>query len=162
MASQWTSKDDVAKYRHILRWADLVQNTLVNVPEPIKIDYDIDIPREIKEKKKPAKEAEKSATPEPKVKATPDAAQGQRKELTEEEKKAKAAAKEAKKAAKAKANAEKNKQQQAPVATPPNPSMIDFRVGFIEKLKSIQTQTHCICQRLIWEMQRGLELSVQV
>ncbi|KAF6067087.1 putative tRNA binding domain family protein [Candida albicans] len=115
------------------KWADLVQNTLVNVPEPIKIDYDIDIPREIKEKKKPAKEAEKSATPEPKVKATPDAAQGQRKELTEEEKKAKAAAKEAKKAAKAKANAEKNKQQQAPVATPPNPSMIDFRVGFIEK-----------------------------
>ena len=94
LASQWTSKDDVAKYRHILRWADLVQNTLVNVPEPIKIDYDIDIPREIK---------------------------------------AKAAAKEAKKAAKAKANAEKNKQQQAPVATPPNPSMIDFRVGFIEK-----------------------------
>lgn len=133
LASQWTSKDDVAKYRHILRWADLVQNTLVNVPEPIKIDYDIDIPREIKEKKKPAKEAEKSATPEPKAKATPDAAQGQRKELTEEEKKAKAAAKEAKKAAKAKANAEKNKQQQAPVTTPPNPSMIDFRVGFIEK-----------------------------
>ena len=63
LASQWTSKDDVAKYRHILRWADLVQNTLVDVPEPIKIDYDIDIPREIKEKKKPAKEAEKSATP---------------------------------------------------------------------------------------------------
>ncbi|CAX39813.1 amino acyl-tRNA synthetase complex component, putative [Candida dubliniensis CD36] len=134
LASQWTSKNDIAKYRHILRWVDLVQNTLVSVPEPIKIDYDIDIPREVKEKKKPAKEAEKSATPEPKAKATPDAAQGQRKELTEEEKKAKAAAKEAKKAAKAKANAEKNKQpQQAAVATPPNPSMIDFRVGFIEK-----------------------------
>lgn len=66
-ASKWTSKEDVAKFRHILRWVDLVQNTLVSVPEPVKIDYDIDIPREIKEKKKPtaaaaatgAKEGEK-------------------------------------------------------------------------------------------------------
>nr|MCP8718291.1 hypothetical protein [Asgard group archaeon] len=54
LASKWTSKDDIAKFRHILRWVDLVQNTLVTVPEPVKIDYDIDIPREIKEKKKPA------------------------------------------------------------------------------------------------------------
>lgn len=54
LASKWTSKEDIAKHRHLLRWADLVQNTLVSVPEPIKIDYDIEIPREIKEKKKPA------------------------------------------------------------------------------------------------------------
>ncbi|RCK62405.1 tRNA-aminoacylation cofactor ARC1 [Candida viswanathii] len=135
LASKWTSKEDVAKFRHILRWVDLVQNTLVTVPEPIKIDYDIEIPREIKEKKKPAaagKEGEKSATPEPQGKKNDKAApaEGQRKELTEEEKKARAAAKEAKKAAKAKANAEKNKPA---AAVPPNPSMIDFRVGFIQK-----------------------------
>ena len=77
LASQWTSKDDVAKYRHILRWADLVQNTLVNVPEPIKIDYDIDIPREIKEKRNQQKKL-KSLPPRTKGKATPDAAQGQK------------------------------------------------------------------------------------
>ncbi|EMG48606.1 ARC1 tRNA-aminoacylation cofactor ARC1 [Candida maltosa Xu316] len=138
LASKWTSKEDIANFRHILRWIDLVQNTLVTVPEPIKIDYEIDIPREIKEKKKPAKEGEKSATPEPKAAKSSDdkkpAAEGQRKEFTEEEQKARAAAKEAKKAAKAKANAGKQQQQkQAAVAVPPNPSMIDFRVGFIEK-----------------------------
>ena len=154
MASQWTSKDDVAKYRHILRWADLVQNTLVDVPEPIKIDYDIDIPREIKEKKKPAKKL-KSLPPQNQRLKLHQTPLKDKERIDRRRKKAKAAAKEAKKAAKAKANAEKNKQQQAPVATPPNPSMIDFRVGFIEKLKSIQTQTHCICQRLIWEMQRA-------
>ena len=138
LASKWTSKDDIAKFRHILRWVDLVQNTLVTVPEPVKIDYDIDIPREIKEKKKPAAaaaagaEGDKAAKGKKNDKAAPSEgqAQGQRKELTEEEKKAKAAAKEAKKAAKAKANAEKNKPA---TTTPPNPSMIDFRVGFIEK-----------------------------
>ena len=139
-ASKWTSKEDVAKFRHILRWVDLVQNTLVSVPEPVKIDYDIDIPREIKEKKKStaaaaatgAKEGEKSSKDKKSDKAAPveGQAQSQKKELTEEENKARAAAKEAKKAAKAKANAEKNKPA---AAVPPNPSMIDFRVGFIEK-----------------------------
>lgn len=113
---------------------------MVSVPEPVKIDYDIDIPREIKEKKKPtaaaaatgAKEGEKASKDKKSDKAAPveGQAQCQKKELTEEEKKARAAAKEAKKAAKAKANAEKNKPA---AAVPPNPSMIDFRVGFIEK-----------------------------
>lgn len=153
LASKWTSKEDIAKHRHLLRWADLVQNTLVSVPEPIKIDYDIEIPREIKEKKKPAaapaaaaanaqgKDASsvKGDAKSDKKKQKGEASQSGQKpyeELTEEEKKARAEAKEAKKAAKAKANAEKEKQKQnekAASATPASPAMIDLRVGFIQK-----------------------------
>lgn len=152
LASKWTSKEDIAKYRHLLRWTDLVQNTLVDVPEPVKIDYDIEIPREIKEKKKPAAAANaqgkdaasakgdaKADKKKPKGEAVAGEAQSDQKpyqELTEEEKKARAAAKEAKKAAKAKANAEKEKQKQnekAASAAPPSPAMVDLRVGFIQK-----------------------------
>ena len=154
LASKWTSKEDIAKHRHLLRWVDLVQNTLVNVPEPVKIDYDIEIPREIKEKKKPATAAaagaagaapakgeeakadKKSKKQKGEAAAAGGASEKPYQELTEEEKKARAAAKEAKKAAKAKANAEKEKQKQnekAASAVSPSPAMIDLRVGFIQK-----------------------------
>ncbi|KAG7663450.1 ARC1 [[Candida] subhashii] len=137
LAAKWTSVNDIAKHRHILRWVDLIQNTLVEVPEAqqIKVDYNVELPREIKEKKKPAAAAAAAAT-EAKAEAPVEdkAAQGgARKELTEEEKKARVEAQKAKKAAKAKANAEKNKQTQAAANVPPTPAMIDFRVGFIQK-----------------------------
>ncbi|KAG7192153.1 G4 quadruplex nucleic acid binding protein [Scheffersomyces spartinae] len=145
VASKWTSLEDLSAFRHILRWADLVQNTLVDVPEKIAIKYDADIAREIKEKKKPAdKAAAATAAPaaaskkeDKKVEQSKSTGgeQPQRKELTEEEKKARAEAQKAKKAAKAKANAEKAAKEKATAATAaiPSPAMVDFRVGFIQK-----------------------------
>lgn len=127
VASKWKSPEEWANFRHILRWADLVQNTLVEVSpsEVLQINYDIEIPKEVKEKKKATKENkdEAPAIPAPKSKKG---------HLNEDEKKAIAEAQKAKKAAKAKARAEQQAKQQAEVI-PPNPSMIDFRVGFIQK-----------------------------
>lgn len=137
LASKWTSNDELAKNRHILRWADLVQNTLVDVPESekLKIDYDAAIPREIKEKKKPAAAGAAGAAGAAAAEAKPKEASAEDKKgepLSEEAKKAKAEAQKAKKAAKAKAKAEANAKQQA-ATVPPNPAMVDFRVGFIQK-----------------------------
>lgn len=140
VASKWTSVEDLAAYRHILRWADLVQNTLVSVPEDqkLKVDFSVELPKEVKEKKKketkpaegaaPAKENKETKTKE----AKPAAGKGNFKELSEEEKKARAEAAKAKKAAKAAAQKAKEEAAKA-AAVPPNPSMIDFRVGFIQK-----------------------------
>lgn len=137
LASKWTSNDDLAKFRHVLRWADLVQNTLVDVPESekLKINYDAAIPREVKEKKKPAAAGAAGAPGAAPAQAKPKEASTDDKKgepLSEEDKKAKAEAQKAKKAAKAKAKAEANAKQQA-AAVPPSPAMIDFRVGFIQK-----------------------------
>lgn len=134
VATQWKSVEKIAAYRHILRWADLVQNTLVTVPdnEKLVIDHSIELPREVKEKKKEKKEEKKpeetkeAAKPKEKKAAAPAG------ELSEEEKKLRAEAAKAKKAAKAKAKAEANAKQAA-AQVPPNPSMVDFRVGFIQK-----------------------------
>lgn len=141
IASQWKSSEELAKFRHILRWADLVQNTLVEVPseESLKVNLDAEVPREIKEKKKPAAAAaaaagsDKAADKAPKKEVAADESKKNTKGQapTEEEKKAKAEAAKAKKEAKAKAKAEQQAKQ-APAA-PPNPGMIDFRVGFIQK-----------------------------
>lgn len=136
--TQWKSSEDFAKYRHILRWADLVQSTLVEVPDADKlvINVDTEVPREVKEKKKPAAAAAAAAAApqkeqkEQKEQKAP--AKGPATELSEEEKQARAAAAKAKKEAKAKAKAEQNAKQQA-AAVPANPGMIDFRVGFIQK-----------------------------
>lgn len=141
VAAQWKSQEEYAKFRHIIRWADLVQNTLVEVPdaEKLSVNYDTEVPREIKEKKKPTaaaaeKPAEKAKDAAPKAAAKDTAPADSKKpaELTEEEKTARAEAAKAKKAAKAKAKAEQQAKQQA-AAVPPNPGMIDFRVGFIQK-----------------------------
>lgn len=139
VASQWKSQEEYAKFRHIIRWADLVQNTLVEVPEleQLSVKFDTEVPREIKEKKKPAAAAAAAAAPAEKPTKKEAAPQGDKKnqkpaELSEEEKTARAEAAKAKKAAKAKAKAEQQAKQQAAVV-PPNPGMIDFRVGFIQK-----------------------------
>lgn len=142
IASKWTSSEDIAKFRHILRWADLVQNTLVEVPESdkLKIDFSVVVDKEVKEKKKPAAAAKDGAAapakeaPAKDSKKPAEKPQGndQRKELSEEEKKARAEAAKAKKAAKA--EAQKAKQAAAAAAAGPiTPAMIDFRVGFIQK-----------------------------
>ncbi|KAK6199196.1 G4 quadruplex nucleic acid binding protein [Scheffersomyces amazonensis] len=138
LSFKWTSGDDLAKYRHIIRWVDLFQTKYVDVPEAekLKIDYDTPLPREVKEKKKPAAAAAAAAAPaDAKAakaeKSASPAPTGERKELTEEEKKLKAEAAKAKKAAKAKAKADANAAK-APEAAP-SPALIDFRVGFIQK-----------------------------
>lgn len=129
-------KDDVASFRHILRWGDLIQN-LTDTKDKFSIDLDAPVPREIKEKKKKddkkdgAKPAEKEQKPVEKADAKKEN-KGEKKEMTEEEKKVKAEAAKAKKAAKAKANAEKQAAAQASQG-PPTPSMVDFKVGFIQK-----------------------------
>lgn len=136
IATKWTSPEDYAKYRHILRWADLVQNTLVEVPEGEKlvVNLNTEVPREVKEKKKPAAAAAKEPAPaaQPKETKAPQEKKGKPAELSEDDKKARAEAAKAKKEAKAKAKAEQQANQQAAVV-PPNPGMIDFRVGFIQK-----------------------------
>lgn len=138
VAHQWKLAEEYAQFRHILRWADLVQNTLVEVPEDeqLKVDLEKEVPREIKEKKKPAKEGQAKEAPKEAAKGAPkeaakDAPKG-KKPLSEEDKKASAEAAKAKKAAKAKAKAEQQAKQAA-AAVPPNPGMIDLRVGFIQK-----------------------------
>ncbi|VEU22100.1 DEKNAAC103099 [Brettanomyces naardenensis] len=135
-AGQW-SKGDIsvlAQHRHILRWVDLIQEEAdVPVDQRIVLNFDSELPREVKEKKK---------------KKTEEVKEESKKEIKKEEGKAESkeddthkkslkpdaatiarqkAAKEAKKAKKAKAN-QQNDEKAAPV-----PSMIDFRVGFIEK-----------------------------
>lgn len=145
VATQWKSPEEYAKFRHIIRWADLVQNTLVEVPEleRLTVNVDTEVPREIKEKKKPAPApapapaaAAPKTSPSPAPTTTPTASSENKSqkvaELSEEEKKARAEAAKAKKAAKAKAKADQQAKQQAAVV-PPNPGMIDFRVGFIQK-----------------------------
>lgn len=140
LASKWSSTDELSKFRHILRWADLVQNSLVEVSESekLKINYDVEIPREVKEKKKPAAAAAAAAAGGPKEDSKDSkkaAVAGENKKdepLSEEDKKAKAELQKAKKAAKAKAKAESQAKQQAAVV-PPSPALIDFRVGFIQK-----------------------------
>lgn len=139
LSRKWSSAEDVASHRHILRWIDLIQNVLVDVEDKVVVDYDIVLPREVKEKKKPVVAPAAAAAPAAVVSpAAPapaeNAGDGLRKELTEEEKKAKADAQKAKKAARAKAKAEQNAQK-APAAAPVaiTPSMVDIRVGYIQK-----------------------------
>lgn len=135
LACNWTAASDVSSYRHILRWLDLIQNTTEGlVSEKLVIDLSVELPREIKEKPK-KKNEEVAASTDKKVSDAKDAKNSQAprgKPTTPEEIAAAKAAKEAKKAAKAKANAEAAAKVAA-AQVPPNPSMIDIRVGFIEK-----------------------------
>lgn len=134
LASKWSSVEDLAKYRHIIRWIDLIQNTIVDPTTKLSINFDTELPREIKEKKKKESASpvstDKSAKKEDSTSTAQAPAKGGK---PDPEAMAKAkAAKEAKKAAKAKAKAETEANAKAE-QVPPNPSMIDLRVGFIEK-----------------------------
>ncbi|EGV61598.1 nucleic acid-binding protein [Yamadazyma tenuis ATCC 10573] len=126
--------EDFVNYRHVVRWGDLIQN-LTDHKDKFEVNKDLELPREIKEKKKKedAPKAAPVASTKPEAPKKQDADQkDNKKEVTEEEKKAKADAKKAAKAAKAKANAEKAAAEKA-AQKPPSPSLIDFRVGFIQK-----------------------------
>jgi len=137
IASKWSTKD-YASNRHIIRWIDLVQNTLVEVPEDskLKIDYSVEIPREVKEKKE---KKDKAAAAQAQATEAPAATEGKKEKKQkggkpDEEtlKKLREEAAKAKKEKKAKANAEQAAKAKAEAA-PPTPSMIDFRIGFIQK-----------------------------
>lgn len=127
-----------SRLRHVLRWAHYLQN-LLQLENPLAIDTSLELPREIIEKPaKPAKgsdpKAQNTKTKEKKgkgdkgqdnsekVRGKPDEATLAK--LREEAKARKAAKKEANKPA-------NQSGQQAAVA--PTVSMIDFRVGFIER-----------------------------
>ncbi|KAH3670297.1 hypothetical protein WICMUC_004866 [Wickerhamomyces mucosus] len=142
LALKWSSSDYASK-RHILRWLDLLQNTLVEVPQEAKltIDFSIAVPREIKEKpKKTQKDAGKESgkASEPKAKEDKKAGKADKadkpKGKPDEEtlKKLREEAAKAKKEKKAKQAAEQANKA-AEEAKPLSPSVIDFRVGFIEK-----------------------------
>lgn len=127
LASKWTSSEEISKFRHILRWIDLLQNTIVAVPETkkIKLDHDIAIPREVKEKKKPSQESQGGKEKEKNSKQKDSSS-------SDNDVNAKMEAQKAKKEAKAKAKVDNKANQQAE-SVPPNPSMIEFRVGHIQK-----------------------------
>lgn len=135
-----TLSKEVAANRHILRWIDLLQNTVPGLTESkLALDLDTALPREIKEKPKKKEQAQKPAgeskgkKDNDKAKNAPAAAGAPKGKPTDPEAIAKAkAAKEAKKAAKAKLRAQQEAEAKASEVGP-NPSMIDFRVGFIEK-----------------------------
>lgn len=132
---KWVDSNDVkviGDNRHIIRWGDLIQN-LTNDDDKFVVPS-VELPREVKEKKKETKKEDDKETTPKKTKETKPEQKEQKnnKEPSEEEKKARAEAKKAAKAAKAKANAEKAAAEKA-AQQPPNPSMIDFKVGFIQK-----------------------------
>ncbi|ODV62838.1 nucleic acid-binding protein, partial [Ascoidea rubescens DSM 1968] len=130
--------EEAVKIRHVLRWIDLIQNTLVikKEDEKIKIDYSIELPQEIKvkEKKSDASKEGKDGKTGKTGKTDKEIAEtkGGKKELSEEDKKKKVEAQKAKKAAKkaAKKSSGGGNEKKTVVI---DPSLIDFRVGFIEK-----------------------------
>lgn len=132
-AGKWAKSSDsaiLASHRHILRWIDLIQNTILKstVAEESRIvlNYETELPRELKPKKK--KKNEKGGKKEAKD-GKKDGKKGKKPFKLDPEMVARQkAAKAAKKAQKAKAR----KAQEAK-REPAVPSMIDFRVGYIEK-----------------------------
>ncbi|QEU59250.1 Arc1 [Kluyveromyces lactis] len=127
-------KGNYAKYRHILRWSQYL-NDLLQLND-LTLNIDLDLPREIIEKKKKEDKkdeaeaskkggeaaAKKDGKADKQPRGKPD--EETLKKLREEAK--------AKKAAKKAANAQ---QAQAPAqeSAKPSPGVIDFRVGFIQK-----------------------------
>ncbi len=144
--STTSDSEFLVKFRHIIRWFDLIQHT-TSQKEIIKFNYDLEIPREIKpkvekkptstenvneqKKEKPKKEkkqkSDKAAHAKPQAPAaeTPEHAEGAH--VSEEEAKK---LRQEKKEKKAKAKAKK---QPAKVELIPSPALVDFRVGFIQK-----------------------------
>ncbi|QPG73862.1 hypothetical protein FOA43_001177 [Brettanomyces nanus] len=143
-ASSWVKTQDasiLAQHRHILRWIDLIENTILDLQIPadqkFKLNFDAELPREIVEKKKKVKK-EESESESKSNKEQPKKAEKSGDNKHKEGKKGgkpdaatiakQRAAKAAKKAKKADAQ-QQAEQHRAPAV----PSMIDFRVGFIEK-----------------------------
>lgn len=137
---EW-KEDQVKANRHIIRWADQIQNIgLFELADSDKIvvNHNLEVPREIKEK--PKKDDKKDAGKEAKGgKAAKEAPKEAAKEAAKDEApkfkgKPDPETLAALKAAKEKKKKEKKPQAQAqPEAVAPNPGMIDFRVGHIQK-----------------------------
>lgn len=144
VASTKDTKDVYAKYRHVFRWVDYLQQ-LLQVPgaDQLALNHDLELPHEVVEKKKKGEAAKKDdakkddgkkgkkadgkkADGEQKQRGKPD--EETLKRLREEAKAKKAA----KKAAKAAEEAAKGKDGNAAPELP-SPSVVDFRVGFIQK-----------------------------
>lgn len=134
LIKKWTGVEQIANYRHIIRWGDLIQN-LTNDDDKFVVP-DVELPKEVKEKKKKEDvKVENTKSTKSEVNKGKDEEEVKKvtnKEPSEEEKKARAEAKKAAKAAKAKANAEKAAAEKAS-QKPPSPAAIDFKVGFIQK-----------------------------
>lgn len=127
IVSKW-GKDEIVASRHVVRWADLIQNSLnVSEDEKIKVDLDLAAPREIK----PKPEKKKAAAPEENNKKA-ESKKGKKQEASPV-----AAAPEAKKDGEKKEKKEKKKKEKKPqpakVEVPVTPGMIDLRVGHIQK-----------------------------
>lgn len=138
-------KDIYGKYRHVFRWVDYLQN-LLGVPsnEQLTLNHDLELTREIIEKKKKVVAGTDAKTP-----ATNDKKNNNKKKATDGEEKPRGkpdeetlkrlreeakAKKAAKKAAKAQETAGKADASATAAGSDVHaPSVIDFRVGFIQK-----------------------------
>lgn len=114
VAKEWDT-EKVKALRHIVRWADYVQNKLdLPAENRLKVDVNLDAPREFKAKPEKKKKAAVEQ-PQQKQDEKPAAAEGgERKEKKEKKKKEK-------------------KPQPVKEEVPITPGMIDLRVGHIEK-----------------------------
>lgn len=115
LAKEWDA-EKVKALRHIVRWADYVQNKLdLPAESRLKVDVNMDAPREFKAKPEKKKKAAAEQPQQQKQEETPAAAEGgERKEKKEKKKKEK-------------------KPQPVKEEVPITPGMIDLRVGHIEK-----------------------------
>uniref|UniRef100_A0A060T1H7 ARAD1A00638p n=1 Tax=Blastobotrys adeninivorans TaxID=409370 RepID=A0A060T1H7_BLAAD len=128
------NKEQIVANRHIVRWADLVQN-VANVPSDkrIEVNVDLEAPREQKKKeKKDAKDSKDSKD----AKGAKEGKEGDKKEKGDKprgkpspEEIAKAQKEKAEKKEKKKKAQNQAQAQQAPIT----PGMVDLRVGHIER-----------------------------
>ncbi|CCD25522.1 Arc1p NDAI_0F02040 [Naumovozyma dairenensis CBS 421] len=135
-------KDVYNKYRHILRWSDFLQQ-LLSIPQSsqLSLNYDLELTHEIIEKKKKPAVAAAAADAKTAEATTPAAAKdkpakeakGPRGKPDEETLKKLREEAKAKKAAKKAAQATAQAEQAKKADEMPSPSIIDFRVGFIQK-----------------------------
>lgn len=122
LAKEW-DVERVRGLRHIVRWADYVQNKLdLPADARLKVDVNLDAPREFKAKPEKKKKAEAQPQAQPQQ-------QPQQKEAAAGAEGTDAARKEKK---------EKKKKEKKPAAPPAEaapvtPGMVDLRVGHIEK-----------------------------
>ncbi|SCU84050.1 LAME_0C07998g1_1 [Lachancea meyersii CBS 8951] len=137
LASSKDVKGHYAQYRHIIRWCAYLQEILeVSEDNKLSLNYDLELPREVIEKKKKDDAKKQPAASESKPAAKADvkdnSKQGPRGKPDEETlKKLREEAKAKKAAKKAQQGQQGQPQDQQPQK--PRPSAIDFRVGFIQK-----------------------------
>lgn len=129
-------KGALGSYRHIIRWVDYLQALLqLSKDQTLEFDRNIELPREVIEKPKKKDDAKKDDgkkddKKDDKKKAN-DGDKKQRGKPDEETLKKLREEAKAKKAAKKAAQAQQQKETKAPEKV--LPSVIDFRVGFIQK-----------------------------